>query len=160
MSHVRCKFRCMTITQHISKWSVRFLVVTEKGDDENHLFWRYTPSGELELETPGRPEFVVNETYYIDLERLGEGRPDWQDPEIWVCSKVEAHSKVSVVYEIDRKIGTWNGAPPPHQASLRFQVDNPAAIESMRGCIDEMFRVRLGPADDDVPVGEPQRPVC
>ena len=74
---VRCKFVCNEVSQQhygdTSQWRYKFCAVTGnmgEGDEENKLYWKYTPSGTLEFQcmTGGQhPLFKVHQQYYIDI---------------------------------------------------------------------------------------------
>ena len=71
MSHtVRAKFTCQEVTQYIgTSKKVRLTPVTG-GSDEDKLFWKYTPVGELSMtidNPPASDMFVPGKTYYLDF---------------------------------------------------------------------------------------------
>ena len=47
---VRAKFKCVSVTNHVGQASVHLEPVTS-GSDENKSFYKYTPSGKIELST-------------------------------------------------------------------------------------------------------------
>ena len=66
---VRCKFRCEVKTQTIYGFSVKMVPVTD-GSPENKEFFRYTPSGSLDIGTineESAEKFQVGREYYIDI---------------------------------------------------------------------------------------------
>lgn len=68
---VRAKFYCYSVTKTISSpdpflYSYKFNVVIN-GSDENRSFWRFTPSGTIELGSIREDLFEVGKEYYIDF---------------------------------------------------------------------------------------------
>lgn len=67
---VRCKFRCISRTEHENKtFDVHFVPVTN-GNDENKRYWRWTPGGELSIRTVNERAafaFEVGKDYYLDF---------------------------------------------------------------------------------------------
>lgn len=67
---VRAKFICQEVTQYSGgSKKVRLTPVTG-GSDEDKLFWKYTPSGELSMtidNPPASDMFVPGQTYYLDF---------------------------------------------------------------------------------------------
>jgi len=67
---VRAKFVVDSITQHRGGTTVILVPVTN-GSEENKTFWKYTPSGKLEMwmnegvEAAGM--FTIGQEYYIDF---------------------------------------------------------------------------------------------
>jgi hypothetical protein len=67
---VRAKFKCCSKTELIGgSGRVEFYPVTN-GSDENKTFWKYTPSGKIEMQIDN-PEafkmFEVGKEYYVDF---------------------------------------------------------------------------------------------
>lgn len=64
----RCKFRCNTVTVHDGGQKSANLTPVTSGSEENKSFWKYTPSGNLEL-TWVNPdvEFTPGQEYYLDI---------------------------------------------------------------------------------------------
>jgi hypothetical protein len=67
---VRAKFKCCSKTELIGgSGRVEFYAVTN-GSDENKTFWKYTPSGKVEMQIDN-PEafkmFEVGKEYYVDF---------------------------------------------------------------------------------------------
>lgn len=70
----RCKFKCTSVTKMISwnkgdgefLYTAKFGVVTD-GSKENDVFFKYTPTGLLEIGTYTEDRFVVGENYFVDL---------------------------------------------------------------------------------------------
>lgn len=67
---VRAKFVVDSITQHRGGKSVVLVPVTS-GSDENKSFWKYTPSGKLEMfmneGVEAADAFAVGQEYYLDF---------------------------------------------------------------------------------------------
>jgi hypothetical protein len=68
---VRAKFVCHTVTKALAypdrfQWTYVFGAVTG-GNKENESFWRYTPSGRIELSAIRDDLFEVGKEYYIDF---------------------------------------------------------------------------------------------
>lgn len=144
-----CKFRCISMTEQIGRWTTRLLVVTEKGSEENHLFWKYTPSGELQFESIERPDFEVGKPYYVHVHRVGSVEVlDYSEPSAWFCSKAVLHSRQSVEYFLNRHASKWNKDPAPHAGEMRFQVDNAKAVAALGHCIGEAFSVTFEEAPE------------
>ncbi len=70
----RCKFVCQSRTQ-TKNWNdsgnpflydFRFSAVT-MGSKENDQFWKWTPSGTVELRTIREDAFIVGKEYYLDF---------------------------------------------------------------------------------------------
>lgn len=76
MSTVRAKFKCTKITQSEGGdkenpvlYSAEFAPVfgTAGESEENKQFWKWTPSGKLELNTIKQMPFEVGKQYYLDI---------------------------------------------------------------------------------------------
>ncbi len=65
--NTRCKFRCESVTDHGTAKDVRLNAVTGTSE-ENKDFWKFTPSGKLEL-TWINPnvDFKPGKEYYLDI---------------------------------------------------------------------------------------------
>jgi hypothetical protein len=68
---VRAKFYCHSVTKMTSSpepfvYSYKFSAVTS-GSDENKTFWRWTPSGGIELSSIRDDLFEVGKEYYVDF---------------------------------------------------------------------------------------------
>lgn len=81
MRQVRAKFRCLSVSK---KWdssiSVEFGPVLQQGNNpENSEFWKYTPSGDAQLNFRGPAlddrgeEYEPGAYYYIDMTKDDEG---------------------------------------------------------------------------------------
>lgn len=68
---VRAKFRVTEKTQHQSGFIVKLQAVYDDNpDSENGKFFKYTPSGEIVLQTlneAAADEFIVDRQYYVDF---------------------------------------------------------------------------------------------
>ena len=66
--NTRCKFKCNSVTEHEGGNKSAELVPVVSGSEENKNFWKYTPSGKLEL-TWLNPnvEFKPGQEYYLDI---------------------------------------------------------------------------------------------
>lgn len=68
--NVRCKFKCIRISENSGgAFEVAFVPVTS-GSQENENFWRWTPGGELRLSGIKKEvaaAFKVDQDYYLDL---------------------------------------------------------------------------------------------
>lgn len=70
--NVRCKFVCSKVSeQHMQggdkQWEYEFYAVYT-GSDENKMYWKYTPSGNLKFSCMNEgPLFEVGKEYYLDL---------------------------------------------------------------------------------------------
>lgn len=66
---VKAKFICISKEQNINGGRVSLEPVTA-GSDENKSFWKYTPSGKLEMYIDNDAafgEFHVGTEYYLDI---------------------------------------------------------------------------------------------
>lgn len=63
---VRCKFVCADVLKHVDGFKTRFMPVCG-GSPENEKFFKFTPSGLLEVGTHKDDEFVPGKEYYIDI---------------------------------------------------------------------------------------------
>jgi len=68
---VRAKFYCHSMTKTTSSpepfiYNYRFSAVTS-GSDENKKFWKWTPSGMIELSSIRDDIFEVGKEYYLDF---------------------------------------------------------------------------------------------
>lgn len=68
---VRAKFLCTSVTKTTGypsgfQWTYRFSAVTS-GSKENETFWRYTPSGSIELAALREDLFEIGKEYYVDF---------------------------------------------------------------------------------------------
>lgn len=68
---VRAKFRVTEKTQHRDGFIVKLhAVYDDNPDSENGKFFKYTPSGEIVLQTINElaaDEFIVDQEYYVDF---------------------------------------------------------------------------------------------
>lgn len=67
---VRAKFKVSSITEYEGGSSGIKLTPVCNGSDENKQFWKYTPSGMIELNstnTEAVKQFEVGKEYYIDF---------------------------------------------------------------------------------------------
>lgn len=72
--NIRAKFKCTSVTKDLDGWQkdskfqykYRFGAVTS-GSKENETFWKYTPSGAIEITGIRDDLFVVGEEYYVDF---------------------------------------------------------------------------------------------
>lgn len=68
---VRAKFVCQEVAQFIGpQRKVRLTAATSGVSDEDKLFWKYTPSGELTMHIDNPPAsdiFVPGRAYYLDF---------------------------------------------------------------------------------------------
>lgn len=78
MDRVRAKFICQSATKVYSThpdgkfiWNYKFGAVTS-GSEENESFWRWTPSGQLELQSIRRDLFEPGQEYYLDFTPVPE----------------------------------------------------------------------------------------
>ncbi len=63
----RAKFNCVSVTAMPDSKSV-LLVPVIGGSEENKSFWKYTPSGRLELNILNENvAFVPGKEYYVDI---------------------------------------------------------------------------------------------
>lgn len=75
MISVRAKFRVELKTQSETGYAVTLAPVTG-GSAENDDFYKYTPSGSIQLNTINEgaaTHFVVGEEYYVDFSRAETG---------------------------------------------------------------------------------------
>ena len=64
---VRAKFKCWGKTQNADgTYSYHFEAVTS-GSVENESFWKWTPSGTLDMNALKGELFEVNKEYYLDF---------------------------------------------------------------------------------------------
>ena len=70
---VRCKFRCDTITKQVGElqsgemlYKAIFAIVTG-GSKENEEFFKWTPSGQLQIGLYKEDIFQPGKEYYIDI---------------------------------------------------------------------------------------------
>lgn len=66
----RCKFKCdsVTLMSGDGKSAILSPVVSNDKDSENSKFWKYTPSGKLELMWINPDvNFVPGKEYYLDI---------------------------------------------------------------------------------------------
>lgn len=72
---VRCKFKCLSkrefqdYANQAVCYDYKFCAVigSANASDENKKFWKYTPSGELNVTTVMDGTFEVGKEYYLDL---------------------------------------------------------------------------------------------
>lgn len=67
---MRAKFRVNHVTTHSSSEISVNLTAVYQGSEENVSFWKYTPSGTIELSycNPNAKDFFIpGEEYYIDF---------------------------------------------------------------------------------------------
>jgi len=63
----RAKFVCQSVTDHGDTKSVVLMPVTG-GTDENKSFWKYTPSGKIEMSVMNPDvKFEPKKSYYVDF---------------------------------------------------------------------------------------------
>jgi hypothetical protein len=69
----KCKFKCDFITKRTNYndresfiYDYHFSPVID-GSEENKTFWKYTPSGKLELGCIHQDLFEVGKEYYLDI---------------------------------------------------------------------------------------------
>jgi hypothetical protein len=69
MKYVRAKFKVTAITEYEGDMKKVELQPVTTGSEENKTFWRYTPSGKLEMTINGAAAsmFVVGTEYYLDF---------------------------------------------------------------------------------------------
>ena len=76
MSRVRAKFRCISIELFSSEPGgnrrVKLSAVTagQNASEEDKAFWKYTPSGTVEMtidNPPASEMFEIGKTYYLDF---------------------------------------------------------------------------------------------
>lgn len=159
MSHIRCKLRCKSIDDRHDKLAVQFMAVTDGGDDdENKIFSKYTPSAELTLNFPKGTElpWKSNETWYLDMERLGPcaeggGDLDWNDSSVWVQTwGIILSGPESREYKWHRyawQNGERGRGVPPYNSSFKMHVDNPNCWPALglSGDIGWKFVLRKAP---------------
>lgn len=66
---VRAKFECTHKVQDVNGWMITFKPVTS-GSAENEKFYKYTPSGGLDIGTindDAADQFEVGKEYYLDI---------------------------------------------------------------------------------------------
>jgi len=64
----RCKFKCHSVTDYGETKTVFMNVVTNGPEAENKEFWKWTPSGDLELTFLNpKVSFVPGKEYYLDI---------------------------------------------------------------------------------------------
>lgn len=67
MTTTRCKFRCVSVTDHGQAKDAEFVPVSS-GSDENKKYWQYTPSGSLKLGWVNpNVSFKPGQEYYLDI---------------------------------------------------------------------------------------------
>ncbi|MCE5247972.1 hypothetical protein LLG88_13755 [bacterium] len=72
---VRCKFVCISKREYKDYsspalvYDYEFNAVTggQNSSEENKTFWKYTPSGKLNVSTVNDGSFVVGQEYYLDI---------------------------------------------------------------------------------------------
>ncbi|MDR3572829.1 MAG: hypothetical protein P4L50_03125 [Anaerolineaceae bacterium] len=74
VASVRAKFRCSSVRKELSgntadpfHFTFHFNAVYGTGSEENKTFWKYTPSGTIDLTGLRSDLFVVGSCYYIDF---------------------------------------------------------------------------------------------
>lgn len=74
VSAVKAKFVCQSVTKFASGenfvYNYKFSAVTH-GSPENEMFWKWTPSGNIELNSIRNDLFEVGKSYYIDFSQEG-----------------------------------------------------------------------------------------
>lgn len=69
--NVRCKFRCVSKREYSSMgqklYDYQFSAVMGEGSDENKQFWKWTPSGTLNVSSVTDGQFVTDQEYYLDI---------------------------------------------------------------------------------------------
>ncbi len=70
--NTRCKFKCTgkieTDQSEGANFNYEFQpVYSEDPESENAMFWKYSPSGKLELGCTSEKDFTVGKEYYIDI---------------------------------------------------------------------------------------------
>lgn len=71
---VRAKFRVTSITAYEGGSSTIKLVPVVSGSDENKAFYKWTPGGQIELQTVNEEaskQFEIGAEMYIDFSRAG-----------------------------------------------------------------------------------------
>lgn len=119
---VRAKFRCMSVTH---TWDgvviYKMMPVNDKGDEENKQFWKWTPSGDLELVyfKAQDPVYEVSGYFYLDF------TPDG----VWEVSSIEQHvrSNFNVCLHPD-----WGAQEGLKSGTLRMGISNPDAYEQFK----------------------------
>ena len=72
MEKVRAKFRCNHVTHYEGGAGEVVLLAVTTGSEENKLFWKYTPSGELKMHIDNPTALGVFEPgkeYYLDIQK-------------------------------------------------------------------------------------------
>jgi len=68
--NIRTKFFCHSVTKMVSApafvYNYKFSAVTS-GSEENKTFWKWTPSGMIELSSIRDDLFEVGKEYYLDF---------------------------------------------------------------------------------------------
>lgn len=70
MPAVRAKFRVETVTYHRDGYASIKLFPVVSGSEENKRFYKYTPSGSIELSTinlEAAGQFLPGHDYYVDF---------------------------------------------------------------------------------------------
>jgi hypothetical protein len=74
-NRIRCKFTCISKRQFRGwgsngdelMYDYEFSAVTNDKTPENKVFWKFTPSGKLNVSTVMDGTFEVSNDYYLDL---------------------------------------------------------------------------------------------
>lgn len=131
MRQVRAKFRCLGVTE---KWDKSTIVelgpVCQSGKNpENEKFWKYTPSGDAQLNFRGPAldsqgnKYIPGDYYYIDMELSEEGG--------WDLATLSYHSKESGIVELTTRGGKYTASYNEKGFSygkLKMGIDNPPAF--------------------------------
>lgn len=145
---VRAKFRVMDINRHFNGeiTEVRLLPVGPKGTaypdgcEENQSFWKWTPSGELNLRygtvDVAKVPFKLGQAYYIDMEPTSQ-QTRW---------KLEVNSEYET--QLDIKLNCkWKDEDEIRSGSLVMSIMNektwPAFLDAGPG---SFWDVSFGPA--------------
>lgn len=71
---IRCKFRCQSVTQTADGYSAHLFAV-HSGSPENEEFFKWTPSGVLDLSLTKEQHFEPGKDYYLDITLAAEPEP-------------------------------------------------------------------------------------
>ena len=69
---IRCKFTCISKREYKQynnelAFDYEFNATMNDKSEENKTFWKYTPSGKLNVSTVNDSSFIVGKDYYLDL---------------------------------------------------------------------------------------------
>lgn len=68
--NTKAKFTCDSVTKHVNYESIKLIAVTNDNTKENADFWKYTPSGELNISICNEKVFGFfkpGKDYYLDI---------------------------------------------------------------------------------------------